>query len=168
MAALSGAAQQGGGPTARPPLPPFDARTAALKARLAEDAWNSRDPARVALAYTEDSRWRNRSTFVQGRAAIQALLTLKWQQEREYRLIKEVWAFAGDRIAVRFVYECHDEAGAWKRAHGNEQWEFDESGLMRRREASINDVAITETERRFHWPLGRRPDDHPGLTGLGL
>ena len=152
----------------RPPLPPFDAATAAQKARLAEDAWNSRDPARVALAYTEDSCWRNRSEFLRGRAAIVAFLEGKWAREQEYRLIKEVWAFAGNRIAVRFVYECHDERGAWKRAHGNEQWEFDEHGLMRRREASINDVAITEAERLLHWPLGRRPDDHPGLTGLGL
>ena len=152
----------------RPPLPPFDAATAAQKARLAEDAWNSRDPARVALAYTEDSCWRTRSEFLRGRAAIVAFLEGKWAREQEYRLIKEVWAFAGNRIAVRFVYECHDERGAWKRAHGNEQWEFDEHGLMRRREASINDVAITEAERLLHWPLGRRPDDHPGLTGLGL
>lgn len=152
----------------RPPLPPFDADTAARKARLAEDAWNSRDPERVALAYTEDSRWRNRAEFFEGRAAIHAFLARKWQRELEYRLIKEVWAFTGNRIAVRFVYECQDEGGAWKRAHGNEQWEFDESGLMRRREASINDLTITQAERLFHWPLGRRPDDHPGLTGLGL
>lgn len=152
----------------RPPLPPFDAVTAALKARLAEDAWNSRDPARVALAYTEDSRWRNRSEIFQGREAIQAFLARKWAHELEYRLIKEVWAFTDHRIAVRFVYECHDEGGAWKRAHGNEQWEFDASGLMRRREASINDIPISEAERRFRWPLGRRPDDHPGLTELGL
>jgi len=154
--------------TPRPPLPPFDAATAATKARLAEDAWNSRDPERVALAYTEDSRWRNRSAFFQGREAIRGFLVRKWQDELEYRLIKEVWAFTGPRIAVRFVYECHDSLGAWKRAHGNEQWEFDEHGLMRRREASINDVAITASERLFHWPLGRRPDDHPGLTELGL
>lgn len=152
----------------RPPLPPFTAETAAQKARMAEDAWNSRDPARVALAYTEDSRWRNRSEFFQGRAAIEAFLVRKWKAELEYRLIKEVWAHAGARIAVRFVYECHDPAGAWFRAHGNEQWEFDEHGLMRRREASINDVAIDERDRRFRWPLGRRPDDHPGLTALGL
>lgn len=152
----------------RPPLPPFNADTAAQKARLAEDAWNSRDPARVALAYTETSRWRNRSEFFSGRAAIEAFLTRKWQAELDYRLIKEVWAFAGSRIAVRFVYECHDPAGKWIRAHGNEQWEFDEHGLMSRREASINDVAIDERDRRFHWPLGRRPDDHPGLTALGL
>src|SRR5688572_26474151 len=152
----------------RPPLPPFTAETAAQKARLAEDAWNSRDPARVALAYTEDSRWRNRSEFFQGRAAIEAFLVRKWKAELEYRLIKEVWAYTGARIAVRFVYECHDPAGAWLRAHGNEQWEFDDHGLMRRREASINDVPIDERDRRFRWPLGRRPDDHPGLTALGL
>ncbi len=152
----------------RPPVPPFTAETAAEKARLAEDAWNSRDPARVALAYTADSRWRNRSEFFEGRAAIEAFLARKWQAELDYRLIKEVWAFAGNRIAVRFVYESHDAAGAWSRAHGNEQWEFDERGLMRRREASINDVPIRESDRRFHWPLGRRPDDHPGLSALGL
>jgi nuclear transport factor 2 (NTF2) superfamily protein len=151
-----------------PPFPPFNAETAAQKARMAENAWNYRDPARVALAYTEDSRWRNRSEFFQGRAAIEAFLRRKWEAERDYRLIKEVWAFAEARIAVRFVYECHDEHGAWKRAHGNEQWEFDEHGLMRRREASINDVSITEAQRLFHWPLGPRPDDHPGLTELGL
>lgn len=152
----------------RPPLPPFTAETAALKARLAEDAWNSRDPARVALAYTVDSRWRNRSEFVQGRAAIEALLTRKWQREQAYRLIKEVWAHRDDRIAVRFVYEYHDAEGRWFRAHGNEQWEFDELGLMRRREASINDVSIDERDRRFRWALGPRPVDHPGLTELGL
>lgn len=152
----------------RPPLPPFDAATAARKARLAEDAWNSRDPDRVALAYSADSRWRNRDEFFAGRAAIRAFLAAKWQRELEYRLIKEVWAFTGAHIAVRFVYECHDVFGNWKRAHGNEQWAFDASGLMCRREASINDVPIAEHERRFHWPLGRRPDDHPGLTELGL
>jgi uncharacterized protein len=152
----------------RPPFPPFNAETAAQKARMAENAWNNRDPAKVALAYTEDSHWRNRSEFFQGRAAIEAFLKRKWEAERDYRLIKEVWAFTGARIAVRFVYECHDEHGAWKRAHGNEQWEFDEHGLMRRREASINDVPITEAERLFHWPLGPRPEDHPGLTELGL
>lgn len=152
----------------RPPLPPFDADTAARKARLAEDAWNGRDPARVALAYTEDSRWRNRSELFQGREAIVAFLTRKWAEELDYRLIKEVWAFTGARIAVRFVYECHDATGAWKRCYGNEQWEFDEHGLMRRREASINDVPIAESDRLFRWPLGRRPDDHPGLTELGL
>jgi nuclear transport factor 2 (NTF2) superfamily protein len=154
--------------TARPPLPPFTAETAAKKARLAEDAWNSRDPARVALAYTEDSRWRNRDTFLAGREAIVAFLTSKWERELDYRLIKEVWAFDGARIAVRFQYECHDAAGQWWRAYGNEQWEFDEHGLMRRREASINDVAIKESERKFHWPLGPCPPDHPGLTELGM
>lgn len=152
----------------RPPFPPFDAVSAARKARMAEDAWNSRDPARVASAYTEDSRWRNRSEFFEGRAAIEAFLARKWHAEREYRLIKEVWAFTDARIAVRFVYECCDEHGRWKRAHGNEQWEFDEHGLMRRREASINDVAIEASDRRFHWPLGPRPDDHPGLSELGM
>ena len=152
----------------RPPLPPFDADTAAKKARLAEDAWNSRDPARVALAYTEDSRWRNRDEFFQGRAAITEFLTRKWQKEQEYRLIKEVWAFHGDHIAVRFQYEFQDATGQWWRAYGNEQWEFDAEGLMRRREASINDVRIREEERRFHWPLGARPADHPGLTELGM
>jgi nuclear transport factor 2 (NTF2) superfamily protein len=151
----------------RHPLPPFTADTAAQKARLAEDAWNSRDPARVALAYSEDSRWRNRSEFFQGRAAIEAFLRRKWERELEYRLIKEVWAFTEARIAVRFVYECRDADG-WTRAHGNEQWAFDERGLMTRREASINDVRISEAERLFRWPLGRRPDDHPGLSALGL
>jgi uncharacterized protein len=152
----------------RPPLPPFTAETAAQKARMAEDAWNSRDPARVALAYTESSKWRNRAEFFEGRAAIEAFLTRKWQRELDYRLIKEVWAFTTNRIAVRFAYEWHDDSGHWYRSHGNEQWEFDEHGLMRRREASINDVRITESDRKFLWPLGRRPDDHPGLTGLGL
>jgi nuclear transport factor 2 (NTF2) superfamily protein len=152
----------------RPPLPPFTAETAEKKARLAEDAWNSRDPARVALAYSEDSRWRNRAEFFEGRAAIEAFLRRKWERELDYRLIKEVWAFGGARIAVRFVYESHDPDGGWTRAHGNEQWEFDARGLMRRREASINDVHISEADRRFHWPLGRRPDDHPGLSALGL
>jgi uncharacterized protein len=152
----------------RPPLPPFTAETAAQKARMAEDAWNSRDPARVALAYTEDSRWRNRAEFFEGRAAIETFLTRKWQRELDYRLIKEVWAFTENRIAVRFAYEWHDDSGNWYRSHGNEQWEFDAHGLMQRREASINDVRIAESERKFRWPLGRRPDDHPGLTGLGL
>lgn len=152
----------------RPPLPPFTADTAAQKARLAEDAWNSRDPARVAQAYTVDSRWRNRSEFFSGREAIEAFLVHKWQRELDYRLIKEVWAFTENRIAVRFAYESHDADGNWFRSHGNEQWEFDEHGLMRRREASINDVRINESDRKFHWPLGRRPDDHPGLTELGL
>lgn len=152
----------------RPPLPPFTAESAAVKARLAEDAWNSRDPVRVAQAYTPDSRWRNRSEFFCGSEAIEAFLARKWQRELEYRLIKEVWAFHGNRIAVRFVYESHDGAGQWYRSHGNEQWEFDDAGLMRRREASINDVAINQSERKFHWPPGRRPDEHPGLTELGF
>lgn len=152
----------------RPPLPPFTAETAAQKARMAEDAWNSRDPARVALAYTEQSQWRNRSEFIQGRPAIEELLTRKWQREMDYRLIKEVWAFTGNRIAVRFAYEWHDDSGNWYRSHGNEQWQFDADGLMERREASINDVRIAEADRKFHWPLGRRPDDHPGLSELGL
>ena len=154
--------------SARPPLPPFTSGTAAEKARKAEDAWNTRDPARVASAYTEDSLWRNRAEFFTGRDAIQAFLTRKWMRELDYRLIKEVWAFHGDRIAVRFAYEWHDAAGAWFRSYGNEQWEFDAAGLMRRREASINDVAITAGDRRFDWPLGPRPQDHPGLTALGL
>jgi nuclear transport factor 2 (NTF2) superfamily protein len=152
----------------RPPLPPFTAETAAEKARMAEDGWNSRDPARVALAYTEDSRWRNRSEFLQGRPAIKAFLTLKWQREQDYRLIKEVWSFSGNRIAVRFAYEWHDAEGAWFRSYGNENWEFDAEGLMRLRIASINDLAIMESERKFLWPLGRRPDGHPGLSDLGL
>jgi len=152
----------------RPPLPPFTAETAARKARMAEDAWNSRDPARVAQAYTVDSRWRNRAEFFQGREAIEAFLVRKWQRELDYRLIKEVWAFTGNRIAVRFVYEWRDDSNHWTRSHGNEQWEFDEHGLMRRREASINDVRILEGERLFRWPLGPRPEGHPGLTELGL
>jgi nuclear transport factor 2 (NTF2) superfamily protein len=152
----------------RPPLPPFTAETAALKARLAEDAWNSRDPARVALAYTTDSRWRNRSEFFSGRDAIEAFLVRKWASELDYRLIKEVWAFTGNRIAARFAYEWHNQAGQWFRSHGNEQWEFDPHGLMCRREASINDVPITEQQRKFHWAAGRRPDEHPGLSDLGL
>ena len=158
------------GPSApRPPLPPFSAETAAKKARLAEDAWNSRDPERVALAYTEDSRWRNRAEFFQGRAAIVEFLKRKWEREIDYRLIKEVWAFHDNRIAVRFQYEWRDDSGHWFRSHGNEQWEFDEAGLMRRREASINDVAIRAEERKFLWPApGPRPSDHPGLTDLGL
>jgi nuclear transport factor 2 (NTF2) superfamily protein len=148
--------------------PPFSAETAAAKAPMAEDAWNTRDPERVSRAYTEDSRWRNRAEFFAGRAAIVAFLRRKWARELEYRLIKEVWAFAGDRIAVRFVYECHDDSGHWFRSHGNEQWEFDATGLMRRREASINNVVISEAERKFHWPLGPRPVDHPGLSDIGL
>ena len=152
----------------RPPLPPFDAASAAKKARGAEDAWNTRDPERVSLAYTADSWWRNRSEFLVGRPAIVAFLTGKWEREREYRLIKEVWAFHEDRIAARFAYEWHDADGRWFRSHGNEQWEFTEAGLMRRREASINDVAIAASERKFHWPQGPRPADHPGLSELGL
>jgi uncharacterized protein len=152
----------------RPPLPPFDDASAAQKARLAEDAWNSRDPARVALAYTPDSQWRNRAEFVRGRVAIEAFLTRKWNRELDYRLIKEVWAHAGNRIAVRFAYEYRDDSGHWFRAYGNENWQFDADGLMERRIASINEHPISETERKFHWPLGRRPDDHPGLSKLGL
>lgn len=152
----------------RPPLPPFTDTTAADKARLAEDAWNSRDPARVALAYTPDSKWRNRAEFVTGRSEIEALLTRKWNRELDYRLIKEVWAHAGNRIAVRYVYEYHDDSGNWFRAHGNENWQFDENGLMAFRHASINEHPISAEERLFHWPLGRRPDDHPGLSELGL
>jgi nuclear transport factor 2 (NTF2) superfamily protein len=152
----------------RPPLPPFDHTTAVQKVRMAEDAWNSRDPARVALAYTEDSRWRNRDDFFSGRDAIQAFLTRKWARESDYRLIKELWAFTGNRIAVRFAYESHDDDGRWFRSHGNEQWQFDERGLMERREASINDIPITESNRLFRWPSGTRPEDHPGLSELGL
>jgi len=152
----------------RPPLPPFTAETAAQKARLAEDAWNSRDPVRVALAYTPDSIWRNRSEFIKGRTEIEAFLTRKWARERDYRLIKEVWAFTGNRIAVRFAYEWHDDPGNWFRSYGNENWEFDEAGLMARRIASINDVPIAAADRKFLWPQGSRPDDHPGLSDLGL
>jgi uncharacterized protein len=152
----------------RPPLPPFTIETAIQKARLAEDAWNSRDPVRVSEAYTLDSRWRNRSEFLVGREAIVAFLTRKWVKELDYRLIKEVWACEGNRIAVRFAYEWRDDSGHWFRSYGNENWEFDELGLMRRRHASINDVVISEAERKFRWPLGRRPDDHPGLGDLGL
>jgi nuclear transport factor 2 (NTF2) superfamily protein len=141
---------------------------AARKARMAEDAWNSRDPAKVALAYTAESRWRNRVEFLQGRADIEAFLTRKWARELEYRLIKEVWAFRDNRIAVRFAYEWHDDSGHWFRSYGNENWEFDEDGLMQTRHASINDLPIAETDRKFRWPLGRRPDDHPGLSALGL
>ena len=152
----------------RPPLPPFTSETAAQKVRLAEDAWNSRDPARVALAYTADSRWRNRAEFLQGREAIEAFLTRKWQRELDYRLIKEIWAFREDRIAVRFAYEWHDDSGHWFRSYGNENWEFAVDGLMRLRIASINDAPITESDRKYHWPLGRRPDDHPSLSDLGF
>jgi nuclear transport factor 2 (NTF2) superfamily protein len=153
----------------RPPFPPFDAETAAKKARMAEDAWNSRDPVRVSLAYTEDSVWRNRDEFFAGRPAIVEFMTRKYAKELDYRLIKEVWAWAENRIAVRFQYEFHDEAGQWWRAYGNENWEFDEHGLMRWRQASINDVKILETERKFLWDApGPRPADHPGLTELGM
>ncbi|GAO80771.1 MULTISPECIES: nuclear transport factor 2 family protein [unclassified Sphingopyxis] len=156
----------------RPPLPPFDHDSAVQKVRLAEDGWNSRDPARVALAYTEDSVWRNRSTFVTGRAAIVDFLTAKWRREHDYRLVKGLWAFTENRIAVRFAYEWHDDAGQWWRSYGNENWEFSENGEMQRRIASINDVAIAEGDRLFLWPRDgtgdRRPDDHPGLEELGL
>ena len=152
----------------RPPLPPFTVDTAAQKVRGAEDAWNTRDPARVAQAYTVDSRWRNRAEFLQGRAAIEAFLTRKWQRELDYRLIKEVWAFRENRIAVRFAYEWHDDSGNWFRSHGNENWEFDDQGLMRVRFASINDVRIVESDRKYHWPLGPRPIAHPGLSDLGF
>jgi hypothetical protein len=152
----------------RPPLPPFTTETAVQKVRIAEDGWNTRDPGRVAAAYTVDSRWRNRAEFVTGRADIEAFLTRKWTRELDYRLIKELWAFTDHRIAVRFAYECHDDSGNWTRSYGNENWEFDDDGLMRRRQASINDLPIAETDRLFHWPLGRRPDDHPGLSELGL
>ena len=152
----------------KPPLPPFDAETAAQKARMAEDAWNSRDPARVALAYTPGSQWRNRAEFVTGRSEIEAFLTRKWARELDYRLIKEVWTYGGNRLAVRFAYEYHDDSGNWFRAYGNENWEFDGDGYMARRIASINEHPIAEADRKFHWPLGRRPDDHPGLSDLGL
>jgi nuclear transport factor 2 (NTF2) superfamily protein len=152
----------------RPPFPPFTRETAIEKVRKAEDAWNGRDAQKVSLAYSIDSRWRNRNEFIHGREEIVAFLTRKWQHERDYRLIKELWAFTGDRIAVRFAYECHDENGQWFRSYGNENWQFDSNGLMTTRHASINDLAITEAERLFHWPSGRRPDDHPSLTDLGL
>ncbi|MDE1923657.1 MAG: nuclear transport factor 2 family protein [Gammaproteobacteria bacterium] len=154
--------------TSRPPLPPFDADTAARKVRAAEDAWNSRDPERVSRAYTVDSRWRNRSEFLFGREAIVGFLSRKWKRELDYRLIKELWAFGGARIAVRFAYEWHDESGRWCRSYGNENWEFAANGLMRVRIASINDLPILETDRKFHWPSGPRPPDHPGLSDLGL
>lgn len=153
---------------ARPPLPPFTTETAAQKVRMAEDAWNSRDPARVALAYTPESRWRNRSEFLQGRPAVEQFLARKWARELDYRLIKELWAYHDNRIAVRFAYEWRDESGSWFRSYGNENWEFDEHGLMHTRFASINDLSIENAERKFHWQPGRRPDDHPGLSALGL
>ena len=152
----------------RPPLPPFTRETAIEKVRLIEDAWNSRDPERLALGYSENSRWRNRAEFLNGRAEVTAFLRRKWSRELDYRLIKELWAFGGNRIAVRFAYECHDDSGNWFRSYGNENWEFDDDGLMRTRYASINDLPISESDRKCHWPLGRRPDDHPGLSGLGF
>ena len=152
----------------RPPLPPFTRETAIQKVRMAEDAWNARDPQRVSLAYSPDSVWRNRSEFFSGRPAIIEFLTRKWANENEYRLIKELWAFTDNRIAVRFAYESHDDAGNWFRSYGNENWEFDALGYMSARHASINDLAITEGERKFRWPQGRRPDEHPGLSELGL
>ncbi|ACB95110.1 DUF1348 family protein [Beijerinckia indica] len=154
--------------TSRLPLPPFDTASAAAKVRLAEDAWNGRDPERVALAYTPDSRWRNRSEFLTGRDAIIDFLQRKWTREEDYRLIKELWTFGGNRIAVRFAYEWHDDAGRWFRSYGNENWEFDAAGLMRLRIASINDLPIASTERLFHWPSGVRPSNHPGLSDFGL
>jgi nuclear transport factor 2 (NTF2) superfamily protein len=155
-------------PNARPPLPPFTRETAIQKIRLAEDGWNSRNPEKVALAYTTDTRWRNRAEFVKNRAEAQAFLERKWAKELDYRLIKELWAYTDNRIAVRYAYEWHDDAGNWFRSYGNENWEFNEDGLMAVRHASINDKPILEPERKFHWPLGRRPDDHPGLSELGL
>jgi nuclear transport factor 2 (NTF2) superfamily protein len=152
----------------RPPLPPFNRETAILKVRFAEDGWNSRDPEKVSLAYTIDSRWRNRAEFLTGRESLIAFLARKWAKELEYRLIKELWAFDGNRIAVRFAYESHDDSGNWFRSYGNENWEFAEDGLMKVRHASINDLPIREADRKYHWPLGRRPDDHPGLSDLGL
>ena len=152
----------------RPPLPPFTFEAATQKVRLAEDAWNSRDPNRVVLGYSEDTRWRNRAEFVIGRAAALAFLERKWNRELDYRLIKEVWAFGGPRIAVRFAYEWHDDSGHWFRSYGNENWLFNDAGLMARRHASINDLPINEGERKFSWPLGRRPNGHPGLSDLGL
>jgi hypothetical protein len=150
------------------PTPPFTRESAIVKARMAEDGWNSRDPHRVSLAYTEDSRWRNRAEFINGRAEIVAFLTRKWNKELDYRLIKELWAFSDNRIAVRFAYEWHDDSGNWFRSYGNENWEFDAAGLMQLRLASINDLPIDEANRKYRWPLGRRPDDHPGLSDLDL
>jgi len=153
---------------ARPPFPPFTRDSAMQKVRLAEDAWNTRDPAKIALAYTIDSRWRNRSEFISGRNEIIAFLSRKWAKELDYRLIKEMWAFTGNRIAVRFAYEWHDDSGHWYRSYGNENWEFNDDGLMATRFASINDLSLLESDRKYHWPLGRRPEDHPGLSSLGL
>jgi hypothetical protein len=152
----------------KPPLPPFTFETATQKVRMAEDGWNTREPSRVALAYTVDSRWRNRAEFIRGREAIEAFLARKWALELDYRLIKELWAFCENRVAVRFAYEWHDDGGHWFRSYGNENWEFDEHGLMRVRHASINDLPIAESDRLYHWPLGRRPDDHRSLSDLGL
>ncbi len=152
----------------RPPFPPYTRATAIRKVRMAEDAWNTREPERVALAYTPDSRWRNRAEFIEGRAEIVQFLRRKWARELDYRLIKELWAWKDARIAVRFAYEWHDDSGSWFRSYGNENWEFDEHGLMRRRHASINDLPIRPEDRKYHWPPGRRPDDHPGLSDLGL
>lgn len=152
----------------RPPLPPFTRETAIQKVRMAEDAWNTRDPQRVAGAYTVDSRWRNRAEFPVGREEIVQFLTRKWNKELDYRLVKELWAFEGNRIAVRFAYEWRDDAGNWFRSYGNENWEFDQQGYMAKRYASINDLPIKESDRKYRWPLGRRPDDHPGLTDMGL
>ena len=152
----------------KPPFPPFDLDSARQQVRLAEDGWNTRDPKRVALAYSEDSRWRNRAEFVTGRAEVEKFLERKWTRELDYRLIKELWAFTGSRIAVRFAYEWHDDSNNWFRSYGNENWEFNEAGLMTYRHACINDLPITESERKYHWPLGRRPDDHPGLSDLGF
>lgn len=152
----------------RPPLPPFTRETAAQKVRQAEDGWNSRDPERVTLVYSPDTRWRNRAEIVNGREEVRAFLERKWRKELDYRLIKEVWAFEGNRIAVRFAYEWHDDSGSWFRSYGNENWEFGADGLMQLRHASINDLPIREADRKFHWPLGRRPDGHPGLSELGL
>ncbi len=154
--------------TERPPFPPFNRESAIQKVRLAEDGWNSRDAAKVALAYTLDTQWRNRATFIKSREEAQAFLTGKWIRELEYRLIKELWAFTDHRIAVRYAYEWHDDSGNWFRSYGNENWEFEPNGLMRNRFASINDLPIAEADRKFHWPQGRRPDDHPGLSELGL
>ena len=150
------------------PVPPFSRETAIMKVRMAEDAWNSRNPHRVSLAYTEDSRWRNRAEFINGRAEIVAFLSRKWNKELDYRLIKEMWTFGDNRIAVRFAYESHDDSGNWFRSYGNENWEFDATGVMQRRFASINDLPIKEADRKYRWPLGRRPDDHPSLSDLGL
>ena len=153
---------------ARPPVPPFTVESATQKVRMAEDAWNTRDPDRVVQVYTQDTQWRNRAEFLHGREEIVAFLTRKWARELDYRLIKELWTCAGNRIAVRFAYEWHDDSGSWFRSYGNENWEFNEDGLMQRRFASINDLPIAEVERKFRWPLGRRPDEHPGLSACGL